>query len=77
MVNRGNDKLYIQSALRMDTDDKRAQELRPLLKSGDFFRKIVITEGYGQPFSDNDGILHVGAITFLTDERLLDGLFTT
>lgn len=31
VVNRGNDKLYIQSALRMDTDDKRAQELRPLV----------------------------------------------
>ena len=64
----------MQCALRMDTDDKRTQELRPLLKSGDFFRKIVVTEGYGQPLFDSEGILHVGAIPFLEDERFLEGM---
>ena len=72
IVNRGNDKLYIQSALDLPTDQKRDQETLPLRKSGDFFRKIVITEGYDQPLADNDGILHIGVISFLLDRSILD-----
>ena len=72
IVNRGNDKLYIQSALDLPTDQKRDQETLPLRKSGDFFRKIVITEGYDQPLADNDGILHIGVIPFLLDRSILD-----
>lgn len=72
IVNRGNDKLYIQSALDLPSDQKREQETLPLRKSGDFFRNIVITEGYDQPLADNDGILHVGVIPFLLDRTILD-----
>ena len=71
VVNRGNDKIYIQCALRMDTEDKRERELLPLRKSGDFFRKIIVTGGHDAPFADGDGILHVGVIPFLLDESIL------
>ena len=71
VVNRGNDKIYIQCALRMDTDEKRNRELFPLRKSGDFFRKIIVTGGHDAPFADRDGILHVGVIPFLLDESIL------
>ena len=77
IVNRGNDKLYIQSALDLPTEQKREQETLPLRKSGDFFRKIVITEGYDQPLADNDGILHMGIIPFLMDRTILDDVLHT
>lgn len=77
IVNRGNDKLYIQSALGLPTAQKRDQETLPLRKSGDFFRKIVITEGYDLPLADNDGILHMGVIPFLLDRMILDEILRT
>ena len=39
VVNRGNDRIYIQSALRLDDEAKEQQETRPLRKTGDFFKK--------------------------------------
>ena len=44
VINRGNDKIYIQSAWRLPSEEKRRQELLPLRHCGDFFKKIVITE---------------------------------
>lgn len=71
VVNRGADKLYIQSALSVDDPEKRAQEIAPLLKSGDFFRKIVVTGGSAQPHVDENGITYVGVIPFLLDESII------
>lgn len=74
IVNRGNDKLYIQSAYRLPTESKRMQETLPLRKSGDFFRKIVVEEGYLEPQADRDGILHMGVIPFLLNRNILDDM---
>ena len=74
VVNRGNDKIYIQSALRLDDTEKERQETLSLRKTGDFFKKIVITEGYGEPFADDDGIIRVGVIPFMLDEIFLKQL---
>ena len=71
VVNRGNDRIYIQSALRLDDEAKERQETQPLRKTGDFFKKIVITEGYGEPLADADGIIRIGVIPFMLDESLL------
>lgn len=46
VVNRVPEKLYIQVALELSTDEKRQQELLPLRKSGEFFRKMLIVDGY-------------------------------
>lgn len=67
VVNRGSQKAYIQCALSMDSEAKQKQELMPLLKSGDFFRKYVITGGSQQAWIDEDGITHMGVIAFLLD----------
>lgn len=72
IVNRGRDKLYIQSAYQMTTEEKRQQETLSLRKSGDFFRKIVIEEGYLEPQADQEGILHIGVIPFLLNREILD-----
>ena len=41
-----------------------------LKNSGDFFRKIVITDGNAKPWVDDDGIMYVGIIPFLLEEDL-------
>ena len=71
VVNRGGDKLYIQSAMSVDDPDKRKQEIAPLLKSGDFFRKVVVTGGSALPHFDENGITYVGVIPFLLDESII------
>lgn len=77
VVNRAPGKLYIQSAWKIPTAEKREQELLPLRRSGDFFAKIVITEGMQPPMKDDEGILHVGIIPFLLDETILETALET
>ncbi|MBR3958239.1 MAG: ATP-binding protein [Kiritimatiellae bacterium] len=72
VVNRAPGKLYIQSAFAMPTQDKNDQELLPLRRSGDFFRKMVVTAGYSSPRVSDEGIVHVGVIPFLLDRSILD-----
>ncbi len=72
VVNRGAKKYYIQSALSVSDSDKLATELRPLKSTKDFFKKIIVTKTTAKPWTDEDGILHVGLIDFLLDESLLD-----
>ncbi|MBQ8113073.1 MAG: hypothetical protein IJ146_07675 [Kiritimatiellae bacterium] len=43
-------------------------------KTGDFFKKIVITDGYDEARSDADGIIRVGVIPFMLDETTLKRL---
>ncbi len=68
IVNTGSEKLYIQSALNVDSDEKRSQETFSLKNSGDFFRKIVITDGLSKPWMDDDGITYMGVIPFLLEK---------
>lgn len=72
VVNRAPGKLYIQSAFAMPTQDKNDQELLPLRRSGDFFRKMVVTAGYSSPRVSEEGIIHVGVIPFLLETSILD-----
>ena len=71
VVNTGHDKIYIQSALNVDTEEKKYQETFSLKKSGDFFRKVVILDGNTKPWTDDDGIMYIGVIPFLLDETIL------
>lgn len=71
VVNRGREKAYIQSAFRLDDEAKKQQEITPLLKSGDFFRKYVIVGGTQQPWTDERGITYMGVIPFLLQPELL------
>ena len=72
VVNRAPGKIYIQSAFSMPTQDKNDQELLPLRRSGDFFRKMVVTSGYSSPRVSDEGIIYVGVIPFLLDATILD-----
>ena len=74
VVNVGFNKVYVQSAYSMDGTGKTAQEKNSLMKSGDFFSKVIIERGYGPLRPDDDGIFHVGVIPFLLDESILSGI---
>lgn len=71
VVNTGREKVYIQSALNLDTEEKRSQETFSLKNSGDFFRKIVIVDGNARPWTDENGIMYMGVIPFLLEENLI------
>ena len=71
VVNTGREKVYIQSALNVDAEEKRSQETFSLKNSGDFFRKIVIVDGNMKPWTDENGIMYMGVIPFLLEENLI------
>ena len=61
----GQDKYYIQSAYRIDDEDKRQQELNSLKRIDDSFRKVVIVGDDIAPWTDDDGITFIGLFQFL------------
>ncbi len=65
VVNDADRKLYIQSALRMDTDQKATSELDSLKLTKDFFKKVVVRMDIPHNFYDDDGIFHCNLIDFL------------
>ena len=71
IVNTVYEKVYIQSALNVDTETKRNQETFSLKNSDDFFRKIVIVDGNTKPWTDDNGIMYMGVIPFLLEETLV------
>jgi hypothetical protein len=72
VVNYGAKKAYIQSAFSITDEDKKNREILPLLNSGDFFKKIVVTSGTQKPYLDENGIIYVGIIPFLLDEEIIN-----
>lgn len=72
VVNVGSKKYYIQSALNLSEPSKMATELRPLKNTKDFFKKIIISKTSQKPWTDEDGILHLGLYEFLLNENALD-----
>ena len=72
VVNRGAKKYYIQSALSVSDPEKMETELRPLKSTKDFFKKIIISKSSMKPWTDEDGILHLGLYEFLLNENALD-----
>lgn len=72
VVNRGLKKYYIQSALSVSEQAKLETELRPLKNTKDFFKKIIITKTSMRPWTDDDGILHLGLYEFLLNENSLE-----
>ncbi len=68
VVNMGNNKIYIQSALNVDTTEKKEQETFSLRNTGDFYRKIVVLDGNRKLWTDDDGVMYVGVIPFLLED---------
>lgn len=65
VVNDGDKKLYIQSAFQMDTTAKEDSELKSLMLTRDFFKKIVVRLDIPHNYYDDNGIFHCNLIDFL------------
>ena len=65
IASNGTDKYYIQSAFSLDTEEKKQQELKSLLKIDDSFRKIVIVGNDIAEYTDDKGIRYIGLFQFL------------
>lgn len=66
------EKYYIQSALNVSEPSKLETELRPLKNTKDFFKKIIISKTSMKPWTDEDGILHLGLYEFLLNENSIE-----
>lgn len=72
VVNRGDQRYYIQSALSIGEEEKRRQEIESLIRIPDSFKKIVVVRDYINPWRDDNGILYIGVEQFLLDEESIN-----
>ena len=68
VANKGDQRYYIQCAYRVPDEDKKEQELRPFLKVGDSFRKIIVVGDDIRRWTDDNGVITIGVKEFLLDE---------
>ena len=67
IANKGNNRIYIQSAFSMPTEEKISQEEKPLLKINDSFKKIIIVKDYIKRTRNENGIITMSIFDFLLD----------
>ena len=72
VVNQGNQRYYIQSALALPNEDKRKQEMGSLLRINDSFKKMIIVKDDIKPWCDENGILTMGLLDFLMNADSLE-----
>ena len=72
VINKGNKKLYIQSAFDIPTIEKEAQEKRSLIKINDSFKKIIIVKNNIIPKIDENGIHTISLKDFLFQKDILE-----
>ena len=72
VINRGSQRIYVQSAYSMPDEEKRNQEQRPLIKINDSFRKIIISGDHKGKFYNDEGVLRIGVFDFLLDRDCLN-----
>ena len=72
VCNAGSKRYYIQSAYRMETDDKIKQEKSSLLKVDNSFKKIIVV-GDEMPITrDDNGITIMNVYDFLLKSNSLE-----
>ena len=67
VANKGDIRYYIQSALRMDSESKKDQEMSSFKKIDDAFRKIIVVRDNIKSYNDENGFFIVGLRDFLLD----------
>jgi predicted AAA+ superfamily ATPase len=71
VVNKGDKRVYIQSAWQMNTNEKITAEFDSLKLAKNFFAKIIIQNDIPSHYTDNDGIIHCNLIEFLLKPELI------
>ena len=67
----GGKRTYIQSAYALGTEEKALTENKPFTLTGDFFPKIIVRHDIRRRWYDEEGILNIGVIDFLLDDKIL------
>ena len=68
VVNDGDRRIYIQSALRMEDEKKIDSELDSFKLTKDFFKKIVVRNDISHNFYDDNGFYHCSLVDFLLNK---------
>ena len=71
VCNLGSKRYYIQSAYSLPTAEKQEQELRPLRKIDDSFKKIIVTKDIVPASYDESGVLTLSIYDFLLNPNAL------
>lgn len=71
VANKSGERIYIQSAYSLPTEEKKKAELKPFMLTKDFFRKIIIRNDISNRWVDDNGILNISIIDFLLDKELM------
>ena len=72
VCNLGSRRYYIQSAYRMESDEKIRQERASLLKVDDSFKKIIVIGEESPVMRDEAGITTLGIYDFLLQDNSLE-----
>lgn len=68
----GSEKIYVQSALSMDSEEKNMQEKRPLYNINDSFKKIIITKNSLNQIQDEKGVIIIDLFGFLMQKDMVE-----
>ena len=71
VCNKGYERIYIQSAFALPTEEKQEQELNSLRQIKDSFQKIVIVGGLQPTYRNDEGILILNVYDFLMKENII------
>ena len=72
VCNQGSRRYYVQSAFRMDSEEKREQEQASLLKVNDSFKKIIVTGDDSIIHRNEQGITTMSIYDFLLNPNSLE-----
>lgn len=72
VANKGSKRYYVQSALSVEDESKRLQEINSLVRVSYSFKKIVVVRDNIMPWHDENGILYIGIEDFLLDPKSLE-----
>lgn len=73
IINKLDKRYYIQSAYRVENEEKLNQELASFRNINDTFKKILVwRDPYLNRYYDEEGILHMSLLEFLTNENSLE-----
>lgn len=71
VCNKGYERIYIQSAFALLTEEKQEQEFNSLRQIKDSFQKIVIVGGLQPTYRNDEGILILNVYDFLMKENII------
>ncbi len=72
VVNQSSQRYYIQVAYDMSSKEKQEQELKSLKSIDDSFKKIIIVNGTGKPWRNEQGFVIMGMKYFLMNYNSLE-----